>query len=130
MNAHVFSDSFSQISLSLLIIGLLLEVDEVDEEEGAEQRGLDPDVEVDGEADAEVVGVGEGLPEDAAPLLGDLADLLGAVGREHVEGDVSAAGAGEEAGALDLQHHVVGGVVDVEEGLAAGAGTKKMSSWR
>ena len=55
-----------------------------DEEAGAEEDGLHLDVQIDGEVDAEVVRIGEGLAHETGPLLRHFAHLRGAVGRVHL----------------------------------------------
>ena len=52
-----------------------------DEEAGSEEDGLHLDVQIDGEVDAEVVRIGEGLAHETGPLLRHFAHLRGAVGR-------------------------------------------------
>ena len=49
---------------------------EVDEHEGAQERCFDLDVQIEGESDAKIVGVGEGLAQKTRPLLGHRANLV------------------------------------------------------
>jgi len=51
-------------------------VDEVDEEDGAEEEGLDVFGPVGGEGHAEVVRIGEAFFQEAGPFFGDLAEDL------------------------------------------------------
>src|SRR5690606_31051560 len=58
--------------------------EEVDEERGGEHQRAQPGVHGGAELHAEGVGIGEGLAQQAAPPLGDPADLLPAL--QHAEG--------------------------------------------
>lgn len=48
---------------------------EVDQKNGSQEKGLEPDVPLWGEYHSELIGVREALIQQAAPLLGDLAGL-------------------------------------------------------
>ena len=59
----------------------ILEVQEIDEERGGERQRAQPRVHRGAELHPERVGVGEGLAQEAAPLLGDAPHLLLALQR-------------------------------------------------
>ena len=71
-------------SVVVVVIVLLLEDHEIDEERCGKQRRLEFDVEVDGESNGEVVGLGEVLLNETRPQLAHCADLT-AVGGEDLE---------------------------------------------
>ncbi len=62
-------------AIALLVVSFL-EVVVVDQHARAKEDGLHPHVEVHGKADAEDVGIGERLLENARPLFADLPDLV------------------------------------------------------
>ena len=68
-----------------VFVGLLLEEHVVDEEAGADQSSLAPHVQVHWECDPKVIHVGEGLFEQASPLLADPAHLVLLIRSHHLD---------------------------------------------
>ncbi|GMS98577.1 hypothetical protein PENTCL1PPCAC_20752, partial [Pristionchus entomophagus] len=88
-----------------LSVRTLLEVHEVDEEGGADERGLGANREIEREADSEVVGVSECLLNESRPLLANRADLSAAVGA-NIEDLVATAAHRARARTLAVENHL------------------------
>ena len=59
----------------LIAIAAIFKVDEINQEDGPQQDGFLRKIDSIGKGDAEIVGVREGLFDQAAPLFGYLAEL-------------------------------------------------------
>ena len=66
------------VSIFLIAIAAIFKVYEIDQEYGSQQDGFLGKIDTIGKGDAEIVGVREGLFDQAAPLFGYLAELLSA----------------------------------------------------
>jgi len=102
INVYIRRCSLKSPETSPIPVLIILKKHKVDEHERAEERSLDLDVEVDREADAEVVGVGEVLASQPRPMLRHGADLVFPTQVQHLEFDVTEAGATLAGRADDL----------------------------
>ena len=71
-----YYDQNVKLSGLLIAFTAIFKVDEIDQEYGPQQDGLLGKIDSIGKGDAEIVGVCEGLFGQAAPLFGNLAELL------------------------------------------------------
>lgn len=102
----------------LFSVALLFKEHVVNKKQCPEQCSLHPHVQVHRKVDAKVVRVGEHLPRNARPLLGDFAHLVALVG-DDLELNVTADAKSTER-SLDSQHRVSTGVLDAELGRKDG----------
>ena len=66
------------VSIFLIVIAAIFKVYEIDQKYGSQQDGFLGKIDTIGKGDAEIVGVREGLFDQAAPLFGYLAEFLSA----------------------------------------------------